>query len=34
VSLLLSLLVSAQPDMSKIFFLSWLKISVHTKMCY
>ena len=32
--LLVSLLVSVQPDISKIFFVSRVKINVHTKMCY
>ena len=31
--LLLSLLVSVQLDISKIFFVSWVKIAIHTKMC-
>ena len=31
---LLSLLVSVQPDISKIFFVSWVKTTVYTKMCY
>ena len=34
VFLLLSLLVSVQPDISKIFFRTMHKITVHSKMCY